>query len=260
MDRSALTRTHTPVDAPPLLDAEKHALFLDLDGTLVEIMDDPDCVVARDGLTRLLTDLQRELNGALAIVTGRSVARADAILGGVVEVIAGVHGQELRTSLTRPSPQLVTAPPAHFDEALTEIDALVTTNALPIRVEKKPLSVALHFRTTPELETTVRALSVQLAQRHGFQIIEGKKVIELAATSHTKGDAVAKLMRLPAFEGRIPVAVGDDLTDENAFRAVASLGGFSVLVGEARPSFARYRLDGPTEVHAWLQATLTETR
>jgi len=239
--------------APPLLDPSKHALFLDLDGTLVDIEAHPDDVVAGEALRALLRRASESLGGAVALITGRTIADADRILGGAIANIAGVHGLEHRINgkLNRDHDAAV-----ELHAALEDVRDLIETGALHARVEEKGASVALHYRHAPEIEQHVRAYAAQIAARHRLRTLPGKMVIEIVAGAHTKGDAVEAFMRSPPFASRVPVAVGDDVTDEDAFAAAARQGGFAVRVGESRSSSAAYRLATPAHVHAWLEASL----
>jgi trehalose 6-phosphate phosphatase len=119
-------------------------------------------------------------------------------------------------------------------------------------VEDKPASVALHFRGAPEREAEAIALLETLARRTGLVIQAGKMVLELRPPGADKGDALRRLMAEPAFAGKRPVFVGDDLTDEHAFAAAADLGGAGILVGPPRATAAVWRLDDVAAVAAWL--------
>jgi len=243
--------------APPLLNFHRHALFLDLDGTLVDIAHTPEEVVAGKALAQLLRDIAAASSGAIALITGRTIAQADRILDGAIANIAGLHGLQQRVGdkITRDQ-----RAGAELEAALSEVKALVTLDALPVRLEEKGASVALHYRHAPEAERDVRARAAQIAAKHNLRTLPGKMVIEIVAGAHTKGDAVDAFMREAPFAGRIPVAVGDDVTDEDAFQAVARLDGFAVRVGELPSALAAYRLQGPATVQAWLTASLQQGR
>jgi len=242
-----------PTTAPPPLDVRAHALFLDLDGTLVEIAAHPDDVVAGAALRDLLSRLNDAMDGALALITGRTIESADRVLSGAVANIAGVHGFErrLRGHLTRAHDDL-----APLAAALAEAQALVRAGRLDARLEDKASGLALHFRHAPGAAAPVRRVAEELAEKHGLGLIEGKMVVELTLGVRNKGDAVAAFMTEPPFAGRAPFAVGDDVTDEDAFRAAVGAGGAGVLVGEARPSAASYLLGDAQSVSAWLAAGL----
>lgn len=240
--------------APPRLSVRSHALFLDLDGTLVDFAAHPEQVVASQDLRTLLNDLARKMQGAVALVTGRSIASADAVLDGALVHIAGIHGFERRKAgaIQRLSENLspVTA-------AVTEARALIANGALDADVEDKGGALAIHYRRAPAFADATRRAVAALAQRHGLNIVEGKMVVELKLGDRTKADAVADFMSAPPFQGRTPIAVGDDITDEDAFRAVTSLGGRAILVGEERATAAQFRLRDTRAVFDWLKAGLT---
>jgi trehalose 6-phosphate phosphatase len=239
--------------APPLFDVRKHALFLDLDGTLVEIEEHPEDVVVGDALRVLLRRVCEAADGAVALITGRTITDADDLLGGVLNNVAGVHGLEHRISgkLNRDH-----AAAGELKAALHDVRDLIEAGVLHARVEEKGASVALHYRHAPEIEQDVRACAAQIAARHRLRTLPGKMVIEVVAGAHTKGEALETFLRAAPFAGRSPVAVGDDVTDEDAFAAAARAGGFAIRVGESRTSSAAYRLAAPAQVRDWLAASL----
>jgi trehalose 6-phosphate phosphatase len=241
------------LQAPPPLDIVHHALFLDLDGTLVEIAAHPEQVVASEDLRLLLAQLSHGMDGAVALITGRSIASADAVLDGALVHVAGIHGFERRGpgAVARASDNV--APVAL---AVADARAMLAKGALDADIEDKGAALALHYRRAPQFADAVRRTAAELAGRHGLSIVEGKMVVELKLGQRTKADAVADFMSTPPFAGRRPVAVGDDITDEDAFRAVAGLGGVAVLVGEPRLTAASYRLIDTQSVFAWLKAGL----
>lgn len=234
---------------PPLPHPDSAALFLDLDGTLAPIAATPDAVVADRRRTRLLSRVVERFQGRVAVLSGRSIAEVDRILDGAVPNVAGVHGLERRTS---DGPE--TAVPPH--PALGRVEETLACFAKGQRgllVESKSRSVALHYRGHPPAEDACIDIGRRLAAMHGLQIQEGRMVVELRTPGPDKGDSLRLFMAQPAFAGARPVMVGDDMTDEHAFEAAADLGGWSVLVGEPRPTAALYRLHDPAAVLAWLE-------
>ena len=226
------------------------ALFLDFDGTLVELADAPDAISVPGELHPLLERLAAALSGRLAIVSGRAIDDIERHLGALAFAVSGSHGLELRFADGRRGP--VPTPPS-LEQARAEIGRYADS-APGLLVEHKPASVALHFRNAPEREAEATALLAALAQRTGLAVQPGKMVVELRPAGADKGDALRRLMREPAFAGKRPVFVGDDLTDEHAFAAAAELGGAGILVGPARASAARWRLDDVASVAAWLSS------
>lgn len=228
------------------------SLFLDFDGTLVELAERPDAVIVGEAVATLLDALAAALPGRVAIVSGRSIAQLDAMLGARAQslVLAGSHGAERRTATeghVRParSDALVAASAA--------LSAHAAENALVF--EEKSLGAALHYRRTPAGETDAIAAAHAVADEFDLVVQRGKMMVEVRAPGD-KGQALAALMTLPAMAGTRPLFFGDDVTDEDGFAAAAGGGGAGVLVGEARPSAARYRLPDVAALHGWLHAAL----
>lgn len=235
---------------PPLFRLGNEALFLDFDGTLVELADTPDAIALPLGLKPLLDRLAERLEGRLAIVSGRAIDDLQRHLGPSAAVLSGSHGAELLYADGRRIP--VSAPPglAGAREAVRRFAA----GSAGLLVEDKPAGIALHYRLAPEQEGAVGDFVEALAGRSGLAIQRGKMVAELRPHGADKGAALRRLMAEPPFAGARPVFVGDDLTDEHAFEAAAALGGEGVLVGPPRATAARWRLDGVAAVTAWLEA------
>lgn len=240
----------TPHDAPPALDLRNHALFLDLDGTLLDIQERPDDVEASPALLLLLRRLTQEMSGALAIVTGRTLGDADDILEGAVDYAAGVHGFEIQrgAKIVRDQIEL-----HQLALARDDVRALLEQHQLPALIEDKHASLALHYRHAPEAEEQVKAIAAKIAAERGLRVLHGKMVVELVASARTKGHALTVFMAAPPFMGRTPIAIGDDRTDEDAFAAAKRMGGCGVLCGPPRDSNASFVLPGPTAVIAWLE-------
>jgi trehalose 6-phosphate phosphatase len=245
------------LEPPPALDLARHALFLDLDGTLVELAGTPEAVLPDDGLAALLRALSPRLNGAIAVISGRAIRDADRILKGAVTCVAGLHGQECRLGelMLREA-----AADASVRAAAADAQRLVDAGALSARIEDKGSAIALHFRTTPEQEPAVRLIAEELARAHGLRALQGHMVAELVPLGPSKGEAVSQLMQMAPFAGRVPVAVGDDVTDEDAFAVVRTMGGVAILVGQPRQTGAMFRLPDVAAVRAWLAASLREAR
>ena len=235
---------------PPLLRLGPVALFLDFDGTLVELADTPAAIALPRGLKPLLDRLVGRLEGRLAIVSGRAIDDLRSHLGPSAAVLSGSHGAELLYADGRRVP--VSVPPG-LAAAREEVRRFAAGSA-GLLVEDKPAGVALHYRLAPERERSVGDFVEGLAGRSGLALQRGKMVAELRPHGADKGAALRRLMAEPPFAGARPVFVGDDLTDEHAFEAAAALGGEGVLVGPARPTAARWRLGGVAEVTDWLEA------
>ncbi len=227
------------------------ALFLDFDGTLVELAERPESVISGNEVQDLLSGLQVHLGGAVAVVTGRAIEECDQFLGGIVRVIAGHHGQELRTPDGVVHHQDI--PHDALADIRGELDAFVGQHR-SLLLEVKGRALALHFRQAPELEHACDEITKRLAGRFPDELVvlNGKMVREIKASGHDKGDAVAQLMEMPPFKGRRPVYAGDDVTDEDAFAVVNRLDGVSIKVGEGDTG-ARHRVATVAELRAWLR-------
>jgi len=231
------------------------ALFLDLDGTLAPIAPRPQDVRLDDDHRGVLRRLARHLDGRLAILSGRTLADIDRILGGAVVPAAGVHGLERRGEDGRvhraaPSPGLAAA--------RSVLKAFVEENPI-LLLEDKGLSLGLHYRAAPQLGASSRALAERLAQAHGLALQPGDMLMELRTPGANKGDALRAFMAEAPFAGAAAVFVGDDLTDEDGFCAARVLGGTGVLVGPGRETAAGSRLADVRAVFAWLEASMTGT-
>lgn len=236
---------------PPLLQPDS-ALFLDFDGTLAEFAQHPDGVTIDAGLPALLGELRVRLDGAVALVTGRTLAGLDAIAGlPQQQAGAGLHGLELRFQTGQ------TVSSANRNGASDVARALRKRFSHDPRliVEDKGAVVALHWRQAPERAEECIAAMKEAASSPEFEILRGHALIEARPRGTNKGAAVNALAGHGSFAGRRPIFVGDDVTDEDGFRAAALLGGYGVKVGPGATA-ARYRMAGVDEVHAWLAESL----
>ncbi|MCB2061105.1 MAG: trehalose-phosphatase [Novosphingobium sp.] len=239
--------------SPPRLNDLPHAaLFLDFDGTLVEIAPAPDAIRVDPGLPAILQALSDKLEGRLAVVSGRSLADITRYLGTDRIAMAGSHGAELRRPGSTAFESLAEPVPP---QAEIELNRFAATRE-GLLVEPKPYSVALHYRLRPEAEAEALALAGSLAAAMGLNVKRGKMVVELLTPGYDKGSVVAKFMEMPAFRGAQPVFLGDDITDEDAFTKVLEHDGGGILVGPERETSARWRLPGVGDVHGWLKAAL----
>ena len=236
--------------SPPPETLDGVALFLDFDGTLVDLAETPDAIRVPPDLPNLLRRLGERLEGRLALVSGRAIRDLERHLSCRGLAVSGSHGLELR--LTDGS-FVPLAAPRGLDQARERVHRFAAATP-DLLVEDKPFSVALHYRQAPERAEAVHAFMASLASATGLSVQSGKMVAELRPAGADKGDAVRAFMAEPPFVGARPVFVGDDLTDEDAFCAAADLGGGGVLVGPARDSAARWRLPGVAAVAEWLHA------
>lgn len=229
---------------------EQWALFLDVDGTLLDIAATPEGVVVDPGLPALLTALQRQLGGALALVSGRPVAQLDQLFSPARLALAGLHGAEWRDADGRLQRMAV-------DEALQQrvrLEAATVAGDLPgVRLEDKGIAIALHWRQAPTVEAALRQRVEAIAARTGMMVQPGKCVFELKPPGVDKGVALRRLLAAPPFRGRRPVFVGDDLTDAFAMAAARAEGGVAIAVGETLVDAAEFMLPEPAAVRCWLQ-------
>jgi trehalose 6-phosphate phosphatase len=236
--------TQTP---PPSLE---WCLFLDVDGTLLELTDSPFDTCADAELKALLSEVAERLGGALALVSGRSIEYLDALFAPLRLPAAGLHGVERRkASGIMHGASFVDS---QLDPARAVFKALVETHPGTL-FEDKGRTVALHFRMAPQFESIVRETMVAAAAQlsSNYHIQEGSMMLEVKPRGFTKGSAIGAFMREPPFSGRKPVFVGDDLTDLDGFKAVEDQGGISIAVGDRVP--AQYRLENVAAVRAWLK-------
>ncbi len=236
---------------PALRPGEALAWFFDVDGTVAEIADTPDAARVDPAIASLIAALHRASDGALALVSGRPIAEVDALFPGTRYAVAGQHGIERR----RPDGRVVRAADRvlPLDDARRFLEEIVSRHA-GLRLEVKPASLALHYRQAPRLagfvHRTMRTLQRGLGDAYRLQ--PGKRVLELLPRGPDKGEAVRAFLAEAPFEGRTPIFVGDDLTDERAFAIVNARDGYSIKVGPG-PTIARWRLPGVGAVRTWLQ-------
>jgi trehalose 6-phosphate phosphatase len=245
------------VSAPPArLALERYALFLDLDGTLVEFAPRPDEVRADSALLGLLRELGDRSGGALALVSGRSIASLDAVTAPERFCASGLHGFERRDgggALQRHPPPA----PGNLDALRARMRAWVSAHP-QLLLEDKGVALALHYRAAPQLGRFVEhaLLALPDLEAQGLRVQQGHLVAEVVPANVNKGTALAEFMREPPFRERLPLFVGDDLTDEPAFHWVNRAGGISVVVNPRRPSAASAALPGVASVRAWLRGLL----
>ena len=236
--------------AVPLLPGNA-ALYLDFDGTLVEFAPTPEQIVIDDSLPALLAALTAALGGALAILTGRQLAAIAALIAPVTLTGAGLHGAELRP---RPGITISRGEPAAVAALVRRLRARFGDDPR-LLIEDKEFSVALHFRRAPDRAAECREVMREYAPARLFDVIGGSEVIEARPRGADKGMALRSLANLAPFAGRLPVYVGDDLTDEDGIVAAQDLGGFGVKIGGGE-SAARHRLPDVPAAHRWLRASL----
>lgn len=249
MTETAIPETPGLPPEPPPPPGSNWALFLDIDGTLLDIAETPDQVRVPPALRNDLDLAASQLEGALALVSGRPVSDIDRLFDPLRLPASGQHGGEWR-----PVPQQATeviagqtVPP----NLRAVADGLLRLHP-GIVVEQKSHAIAVHYRHAPDLGPELGArLAEAMAGIDGLQLLSGRSVWEVKDSSQSKGTAVQRFMARPGFAGRLPVFVGDDTTDLDGFLAVEALGGLALPVGplvrSGKPGFA-----DPVAVRAWL--------
>lgn len=229
--------------APPEIQPD-WALFLDFDGTLVDLAPRPDLVAVPADLPAVLTGVAKKLDGAVAIVSGRALAVIDSFLAPYADSAGAEHGAVIRRA-DRSLDEMATSgvPPewiARLETAASAGQGLV--------MERKPRSVVLHYRLAPEKRDDARAVVEALPglEASGFGVLAGHMAFEVKPRSVSKRRAVAVLMETPPFAGRRPVFIGDDVTDEDGIAMACALGGFGMRVAD---DFG----GSPANVRAWLK-------
>ena len=221
------------------------ALLLDLDGTLLDMAPTPDSVVVPPGLTDTLRTIRGQLNEALAVVTGRSIETIDALLGDAPHAVAGEHGGAFRPRpgalIERPD---LEPPPRSWVDAGAALEAAYPGSMF----ERKPRGFGLHFRLAPDAGPAIHeVLSALIADSADFELMPGHMMWEVRPRGVDKGDAVANIMRRAPFAGRVPVFIGDDVTDEDGMRVARAMGGEGLRVQDVFGDAAGVR--------AWLHET-----
>jgi trehalose 6-phosphate phosphatase len=236
----------------PFIPEGNVALFLDVDGTLIEIAATPESVRVPGALRNTLQLAAQRQAGALALISGRSIAELDRLFGLCAIPAAGLHGFERRTAtgqLIRPGVD------AGALDAVRHALLDLERGHNGLLLEDKGFALAMHYRLAPQFEELVSDVLTRLAQpmEQQFVLKRGKCVLELCPRGYTKRTAIEAFMREPPFAARIPIFVGDDVTDEDGFDAVNALDGYSIRVGPPVQTRARFQFSSVAAVIAWLR-------
>ena len=226
------------------------ALFLDVDGTLLDIAARPDAARVPPGLREDLAVLAHRLGGALALVSGRSIASLDRLFKPLFLPVAGQHGAELRRAPGDPVWRLPQA--VDFEQLRAPLERFAASWP-GILIEWKGQSVALHCLAAPGSRGELGAVLADLVSKaDGIELMDSRSGFDLKPLMVSKGSAIEWFLGEPPFRGRVPVFAGDDVTDEGGFAVVLQRRGYAIRVGNAGQSMAQLRVALPADFRDWL--------
>jgi trehalose 6-phosphate phosphatase len=236
----------------PFIPEENIALFLDVDGTLLELAATPDAVKVPASLRNTLQLAAEGVGGAMALISGRSIGTLDRLFAPNVFPAAGKHGLERRDTNGRLI--LPEIDPHMLDSARIVLHDMQSTHK-GLLLEDKGNALAFHYRGAPSYESTVESIMTELvnAINDKFMLRPGKYVYEITPRGYSKRTAIEAFMQESPFAERIAVFIGDDVSDEDGFEAVNEMDGYSVRVGPINQSAARYQFGSVQAVIAWLR-------
>ena len=229
------------------------ALFLDIDGTLLEICDKPELVKVNDNLIKLILKIEKCLDGALAFISGRAILEVDQLFKPLKLPTSGKHGAERRdasgkTHIAKNNAFNITS------SMVKTLEKFVYSNPGTI-LENKKQTLALHFRLKPQIEKQAEDLINGLISNHAeLELLKGKMVLEIKPKATHKGTAIAQFMKEYPFAGKTPFFFGDDASDETGFEIINSMNGISVCVNPPVNSVAKFKLDTVSSVINWLES------
>lgn len=234
---------------PPTSLLDKASLFLDFDGTLVDLAPRPDDIEVGAELLDLLVMLREKLGGRVALLSGRSAEDIGCLLEPMELPVGGSHGLE-RVLPGREADR--PRRPIGLEQMVATLGQL-EADYPGVHIEEKPAGIAIHYRLAPHAASVCLAEAERAAATIGLALQHGKMVVELKPAGTDKGTAIRAFMAEPPFAGTRPVFIGDDLTDEHGFVAVRKFDGAGVLVGAERETAAIYRLENVAAVRSWLR-------
>lgn len=232
---------------PVIDDIGSFAIFLDIDGTLVELAESPDAVHVDASTLRLLQTLRERTDSALAVISGRDIDIIDKLLHPLVLPLSGVHGLRRRDANGA-----IHAQGSSDFAPITFALRQKLEHEQGVVIETKTGAVAVHYRQRPDLEQRCRAITESIVQEYpDLRLVNGKMVVEITGCGADKGSVIDAFLREPPFLGRTPIFIGDDLTDEAGFYVVNAREGVSIKVGSGA-TVARFRAGSVGELRAWL--------
>lgn len=246
---------------PPVRQASAtdSSLFLDVDGTLLDIAQAPELVVVPAELSATLSQLADLLGGAVALVSGRPIAQLDRLFAPLRLPAAGEHGAEIRLAVDQDI--IAGPPPAALAQLLAQLTAATAT--MPgVHIERKRAGLVVHYRQAPEQGALLHGLVEAAVADHvaDVQVMPGKMVLEIKERMYSKGQAVIALMQRSPFVGRRPLFVGDDASDRDGFTAARRFGGCGAAVGPDHADAADWAFPSPAAVRAWLGRLVADLR
>jgi trehalose 6-phosphate phosphatase len=233
-------------------DLDRTAIFLDVDGTLLDLAPTPLEVSVPVRLRNALAALKRRTGGAIAFISGRPIAEIDRIFHPLRIPAVGGHGAEIRFS---PDGEIRRSRIATRDTDLRNELAEIVRLDPGILIEDKGFSVAIHYRLSPQFggEVLQHVATICRSERcASLEVLPGKLVVEIKPSGYNKGTGLREMMTVPPFGGRKPIFIGDDITDDAAFAALPDFGGIGFSVGGIVPG-ATFNFDGPQDVRLWLE-------
>jgi trehalose 6-phosphate phosphatase len=237
---------------PTPIDPQTTAIFLDIDGTLLDIAPTPLEVKVSDALRATLASLSRMFHGAVAFVSGRPIAEMDRLFDPLRLAAVGGHGAEIRYA---PAGEIRRSEIATLDEDLRAEFSRIGRIGDGVIVEDKGYSLAIHFRLAPQLGGEIMKSVTAVCKDDrcsALEILPGKAVVEIKPGGYDKGTGLREMMSVPPFTGRTPIFVGDDVTDSAAFAVLQDFAGTGFSVGGVVPGTS-FNFDGPQDVRGWLR-------
>ena len=231
-----------------LLSQNKLAIFLDIDGTLIPYANHPNNIIMPKNLKYLLYNLRNKLNGALALISGRMVQDIQNIINPLKLSVSGIHGLEYTNNHGQYLRNNIEPIPLDIYKRLYTF----SKNYPGSMIEKKNISVALHYRNAPGIEKKATSVINRIISGSDLKLLKGNKVLELVPKNSNKGKAINFFMNKQPFLNKIPVFIGDDVTDEYGFKSVNNLGGYSIKVGYQSNTLANFFIKDTTSVLKFL--------
>ncbi|HEY5210711.1 MAG TPA: trehalose-phosphatase [Stellaceae bacterium] len=237
--------------APPT-PRDDWALFLDIDGTLIDFAATPEGVIVPPTLRATLAALQQWLGGAVALVSGRAMVGIEALFAPLELPVSGQHGAELRLGA-----ETVAMPPHPAMPAIAVTLEKFAAAHPGVRVENKGRSIAVHYRGAPAVGDQAWALARKLVAEagDGLELMSANMAVDIKRRGISKGSAVDWFMARAPFAGRVPVFIGDDRTDEDGFAAVNARGGISIHIGTGNTD-AYFCISSPVALREWLASSV----